>query len=107
MATNLVLFIIDLNIVNLIPIIIQVAVLLVVLSKMKIQIVLIRVWAVLVLLSSLTKWISWLLQMKEDVQILDFDSFNIIVNFIGLILPIYFLMFLSESTEIKAAPKAS
>lgn len=45
--------------------------------------------------------------MKMDGNVPDFDSFNIILNFAGLLLPIYFLMFLSESVERKEVQKVS
>jgi hypothetical protein len=106
-CTNLFLFLITFNILNLVPIILQAAVLITVLSKMKIQLILIRIWAVLILLSSLTKWMSWLLQMNEGTQMPDFDAFNIILNFIGLLLPIYLLMFLSDSVERKKVQQIS
>lgn len=92
---------------NFIPIMIQAIVLIFIFSKYKIQLIIIRIWAVLVLLTSLTKWISWLLHMNMDAEITDFDSFNIILNFAGLLLPIYFLMFLSDSVERKKVQQVS
>lgn len=106
-CTNVFFFLVTFNILNLVPIILQAAVLIAVLSKMKIQLILIRIWAVLILLSSLTKWMSWLLQMNEGTQMTDFDAFNIILNFVCLLLPIYLLMFLSDSVERKKVQQVS
>lgn len=104
---NLIMFFMTGNIRNIIPIMIQAIVLTFIFSKYKIQLIIIRIWAILVLLTSLTKWLSWLLHMKIDGNVQDFDSFNIIVNFAGLLLPMYLLMFLSESVERKEVQKVS